>query len=375
MRGALWSTVVLVLSACPATKESPLGAELWRVTDFDRKLGLDAGDRTRALGGFRPEEFVTFGGPNGWDVGLLAPEGQNRVDGGTLQINVLPGLAGGRNVSFVVTEVWQDAPAPWVDPVYQVPLAAGAGNTSVFGVRLESNFYTPFWVQRFVNPDMPPQRPVKTVREVLALAETAGGISEGAPVMCPFVPQGTTIAQVRPFTGEALQDFGAARLGFADGEDIWYFDFGPDTFRATPRGVISRGFLYVFNAGERAVLPYVLPNDPQLTLLQRVEVSLAPDAGVFGVALPPGYDALAEELKQRELKVFVMDGQLPDGGTPLAFAGRVARNPACFDAGFPASCTWLDSEAAIRALPSARLRETSVLVAASRIPLADGGGR
>jgi hypothetical protein len=370
----LLPAALLVLSACPATKEDPPRAWLWTVQSFKDKLGRDAGDGARELGGFRPEEFYGQGNDNPWTTGMLPPVGANRNDGASPRLNALAGVAGGRNVAFAVTEVWQDAPAPWVEPVYmlqqefegQPPERVGAVE-SVFGVRWESGFYSPFWLQRFPRlypgKTPPDEDGVKSVRDVLALKDTDGGLTDGALVICPFVPPQTRLEETRPFTGERLKIYPIG-TGYADDMEIAYFDFGPDTFRATPRGVISRGFLYVFTVGDTALLPHVLPTDPQLTLLQRVEV----DSKGFGVALPPQYDALITELRDRRMVVYVMDG-----GEPLAYAGHVVKNPDCFDGGFPSSCAFLDSEAAIRALPSEKLTETTVLVAAPRLPFADGG--
>jgi hypothetical protein len=370
----LLAAAAVAVCACAKTKEDPARAWLWNVHHFQVKLGLEAGE-ARELGGFQPEEFLIQGGENPWDTGMLPPAaGSNRDATATPQLNALPGIAAGRNLAFAITEVWQDAPAPWVSPVYIVqqefedlPPARVLDLESVFGVRWESTFYTPFWRQQFsrLRPGAitPPKDRVTTVRDILTLENTDGGITDGALVLCPFVPNNTRLADVRPFTGEQLKPPVVA-AGRADGQSIFYIGFEPDAFRATPRGVVSRGFLYVFAVGESALLPHVLPNDPQATLLQRVEVQ---PAGL-GVALPPQYGALIDEVRKAGMRVHVMDG-----GVPLAYAGHVVRTPDCFDTGFPSSCAFLDSEAAIRALPSQRLIETTVLVTAPRIPFADGG--
>lgn len=55
-----------------------------------------------------------------------------------------------------------------------------------------------------------------------------------------------------------------------------------------------------------------------------------------------------------------------------AYALRVARNVACFEAGFPASCDWLDSPAKLRALSSVdgQVRRSVVVTAPTLLELA-----
>jgi hypothetical protein len=292
---------------------------------------------------------------------------------------VQPAWSEGAPAAYLVTEIWENHPDPWVQPVYHfvkpydatAPAAHRTGADGVFGVGVESTFYSPYWRLWWVEPG-DAVGPYTSVAQIAAFP-----MHKGPMVVCPIVPPDVTPSgTTHPFTGEPLQAVGIGHA-YVDGTRTDYFDFGANrqdvNVYEDVDGTVSPAHLYTFASlaadGTRTLLelPAVLPEDAtHHAFVRRVDVVLDSQAVFVPASLP--------ELRSRlRSQVDVPDA---DPAIPAAVARRyllrVAKDGACFAsaASFPAGCAWLDSEAALEAaIASNRLLETQVTLTATAVML------
>lgn len=326
-----------MLAACNPGPAAPL-AKAWTARDFSKPTG--------DFGGFLPSELMSLeGAPLRFQPGIQ--EGGNGLI-------LLPAVADRAVASFIITDIWQNHPEPWVQPVW-VPLdengAAVEGVSNVFPVDVDSTFYSPFWrAELLFTPGLTPTT-FRSGREVLnANVERRSG----AIILCPIMPEGTGIAgdasgAKEPITLKPVKVPQTTTRAWVDGRAVAYFGVGIDRVQADGQNLREElAYFFVSAAGQRPLpLAAVLPSEPtRNSLVRRVDIVIPKGAAPFVPSNRPELKAL---LEAREVSVPVVNVALdafPE------FALRVATNPACFeDPAFPTACDWLDTPARLDSLP------------------------
>ncbi|MER2561635.1 MAG: hypothetical protein ABTQ32_12990 [Myxococcaceae bacterium] len=338
--------VVLLASAC-VPPAGPL-AKVWTPREFFAKRA-----ETKPLfGGWAPSELlVTEGQPIPYSTRT-----QSTGEG----LPVFPGVSEGRAIGFVITDVWQDHPQPWIQPVWMsssrdAPSARRVGVENVFPVALDSTFYSPWWRMRFVPIDD---------GEVLTHSKQVldrGNVIDGAMVMCPFtgrdsIDVAAEAGGVRhPLTSKLLKGAEKAK-GFVDGVLHPYLDFGPGRAQWHDQELVAADLFVFTRAGAALPVATIWPADPARNgFLTRVEVPVPAGAAFFVPSNRPDL--------RMALGTLAPDVDPALDGFP-EYALRLARTSACFSTpNFPASCDWLDTQAKVKVLPGQK-RTTVQLSAA-----------
>lgn len=338
--------VVLLASAC-VPPAGPL-AKVWTPREFFAKRA----ETKPIFGGWAPAE-------------LLVVEGQPipysaRTQGPGEGLPVFPGVAESRAIGFVITDIWQDHPQPWLQPVWmsssrETPSVRRPGVENVFSVSLDSTFYSPWWRTEFVPIDEGEE--LTTSKQVL---DRGAGV-DGALVMCPFTSRDSidVVAEAggvrHPLTSKLLNGATKAK-GYVDGVLHPYLDFGPGRAQWHDQELDPADLFVFTKAGAALPVATVWPADPaRHGFLTRIEVPVPAGAAFF---VPSNRADLKKGL----------DGLAPDVDAALdafpEYALRLVRNPACFSMpNFPTSCDWLDTQAKVKVLPGQK-RTTVQLSAA-----------
>lgn len=361
-RSGLFAVALGLLWACDSGPPAR-AAKVWTVQDFVEKANkLDAKGLPLDFGGWRPEELVVEAGQP-----LLFPTG---TQSGPRGLTLFPAVAAGKAAAFVITEIWQDHPTPWVQPVWMPRDEAGRpldGVNNVFPVGIDSTFYSPFWRAEELLTEQLSDTTYRSARDVLSARPTR---RSGSIIFCPFAPGDTgfaddgsgtkdpmtlTLATLKPAPPLVHPGWLPLKLseGWVDGQPVLYFDFGLDHAPADEQTLAEApAYFFVRQAGDRPLpLAAVLPPDAlRHALIRRVDVVLPPGAAPF---VPPGRAALRALLLARDPSLTVPELVDPALDAFPQLVLRVAANPACFSApGFPADCDWLDSPARLEALRS-----------------------
>ncbi len=336
MNGLRTGALALLLAACNPGPAAPL-AKTWSTRDFSKPAGT--------FGGFLPSELMALEGAS------LRFQPGNQASGNGLIL--FPAVADRAVASFIITDIWQDHPEPWVQPVWAPLDENGApveGVSNVFPVDVDSTFYSPFWrAELLLTPGLTPTT-FRSGREVLnAKVERR----TGAIILCPIVPEGTGIASdgsgaKEPLTLRPVMVPTKTTRAWVDGRAVAYLAVGADRVQADGQNLREvNGYFFVSAAGERPLpLATVLPSEPtRNSLVRRVDVVIPPGAAPFVPSNRPELKAL---LEAREVTVPVVKVAL-DAFPELAL--RVATNPSCFeDPSFPTTCDWLDTPARLDSL-------------------------
>ena len=332
--------LLLLLAACTPGPAAP-EAKFWTTADFLAYQGQEPN-----FGGFFPGELARAeGAPLRFQPGSQA---------GGPGLTIFPGVADGAPAAFAITEIWENHPEPWVQPVW-APLDQNGGRPegviNVFPVNVDSTFYSPFWRAELLLTEGLTDTTFRSARDILS--STKFERRTGPLILCPIVPEGTLFANdgsgpEDPVTLRALTTLPKNAPAWVDGQKVTYLDFGPD--RASSNGQdLNEDLAYFFVSarGERPLpLSAVLPSDPRRhSLVRRVDVVLPAGAAAFVPSNRPDLRAL---LASRDVTV-------PDVPPALdafpQYSLRVAANPACFqDVNFPGACDWLDSTARLAQL-------------------------
>jgi hypothetical protein len=231
----------------------------------------------------------------------------------------------------------------------------------VFPVDVGGSFYSPFWQASVYRNDGAQLTNSKQVLDTQAL--TFGDL-----IVCPIVPPQTTVVSVHPWTGRTLKT-PALKDAYVDDHQVKYLAFGLDRVRGTVDRVDeAKVYVFVGADGQSLGLPEVLEDDVlHRSFARRYEVHLPATAKAFWPS------ALAPRSLGREAAAGVLGPADPsvDGVSTRQYLLRVATNGECLtaDAGFPASCHWLDSVSAIdAALPPSAIVRTEVTVSATLLP-------
>lgn len=347
--------LLLLLAACNPGPAAP-PAKFWTAADFLTYQGQDLN-----FGGFFPDELARAeGAPLRFQPGTQS---------GGPGLTLFPAVADGAPAAFAITDIWQDHPEPWVQPVWAPFDQNGVrpeGVLNVFPVDVGSTFYSPFWRAELLLTEGLTDSTFRSARDVLS--STKYERRTGPLILCPIVPEGTTFANdgsgpEDPVTLRPLQSLPSKTASaWVDGKQVAYLDFGADRAASNGQDLIEdQAWFFVSAAGERPLpLAAILPSDPKRhSFVRRVDVVLPAGSAAFVPSNRPDLRAL---LLARDLTV-------PDVAPALdafpQFALRVAANPACFeDANFPAACDWLDSPARIAQLSSTIVQPVQLAIGA-----------
>lgn len=330
-----WLVVALAASSCvpPTGRE----AKVWTIREFQARRETDA----PIFGGWRPSDLlVQKGAP------LPFSTATQRDD--AVGLTVFPGVSEGQPLAFVITDIWQDHPEPWVQPVY-IP-AARQDETApiverdeppVFPVNLDSAFYSPWWRQHFVV--LPEGEGFRTVKGALdgRAPPVLGGI-----VLCPIVPSAEFSVSAaagqpirHPLTNASLRG-SRPRKAWFEGRELDYLGFGVGRLAADGQRLVQ-GSLYVFvdASGNALPLATVFPPAASATgFFDRVDLPVPAGAKVFVPSSRPdlktGLGDLAPDVDP------MLDAN-------VARALQVVTNPECLTPAAFSTCRWLDSEAAL----------------------------
>lgn len=355
---------MMVLAGCSAGSQPT--AKKWTARDFLQKQGAhpDGG-----FGGWMADELLALeGAPLRFQPGMQT---------GGPGLTLFPGISEGNPVAFVITDIWQDHPQPWVQPVW-IPLDESTGTKppdvrNVFPVDVDSTFYSPFWRAEWIlTPGLTPAT-YQSARDILS---SKRDLRAGTVILCPLVPEGTLFANdgtgpKEPATLTTLRPEDLATKttpGLVDGVVVNYLDFGLDRVPSADNGqrlVDAEAYFFVSAAGERPLpVAAVLPDEPlRHSLVRRIDVVLPLGAGPF---VPLDRPELKRLLEARGLVVDDVDPALN------AFTNKtlhVAMNRACFTPSGFADCKWLDTREAIAALPGTRRIEQPVQLAIGVVKL------
>ena len=346
------SLMFVAMMAC-APGPAPT-AKVWTPREFFAKREV-----TRPIfGGWAPSE-------------LLVTEGQTipfttRVQGPFEGLPIFPGVSDGRAVGFVITDVWQGHPEPWVQPVYTPAVASpeGAprervGIPTVFPVGLDSTFYSPWWRMELV--PLEDAESTSLISSQLVLDKKTARVP-GPLVLCPIVPKSTfdVAAEKRtmpfhPLTGAALAS-PEQKVAFVDGDPVTYLGFGPGRAPADGQRLIESELFVFVKDGKALPVAAVMPSAARAHgFLRRVEVEVPKGAAFF---VPSNRPDLRARLGELAPPVAASLDEFREYGL------RLARDPACFSSpNFPSACDWLDAHDTVGALPFLVRRDVQLTAA------------
>lgn len=324
-------------------------------------------------------------------------------------LTVYPSFLNGHPSAFVVTEIWDEFPRVWAQPVY-VPVTALdpvagpqplPGALPVFGVPPGSRFYSPYWITWYV---LVPAGFSGSLTSAAQVLDSGFPLVQGPNAYWTLCPPGTSVAHeagklpVRPLTLDPLKAR-TVQQGWVDGAPAFFLSFGRDRFRTNDARVVAETALYRFALrgpdGEpvpldlppvhgtgpfRAPRAFDAPNNiPQFGALSHEYWALLqtrPSDPVPGVFVPAAMTALRAQVAAQLGPQFVpLPGPVAEGLPERdQFVLRVATDAACFGQGdFPFGCTWLDSQASVENnLPAQALVDRKWLTATA-IVLFEGG--
>jgi hypothetical protein len=373
---------LLLASACgPSDQSTSPPPHIWTLGQV-REISMASG----MIAGVPAMEWVT---PRGQPIPQWSPPFH---EAGLLQsgeqdgLNVLAAFSEGRPAAFAVAEVWERVPEVWVQPWYVLVTAYEPSNPTqhrlkdalpLVDIEAQSLFYSPFW--EFIYVVVPADTPPDRYTSASALFSARLPMHRGGGILAPLSPSDVlpAVAQghtgpVRPHTGEAV---GGARPGEAwlHGRRVPYLNFGTNTFtwstEASRAGIIDEAALYLFaRAGpDGQHVPIGLPavmgtgprgagraprvsatGVPQFGALTRPHLAVLP--GTAGPFIPSTLGLLKDTLRaEGGLTVVDVHADIEARADVKDYVLRVALNPDCFKdpAKFPATCRWLDSQAAV----------------------------
>ena len=382
-RGLLAAAAALGLfaAACAIDEPKPAPARLWTSGDFQR-LAREG----RSFAGIPASSLVTL---RGQPLPLLsAPyaDGQRIQRADADGLLVFPAFSEGEPASYTTTEIWQGFPAIWLQPLY-LPITGFSGGTPqplagarpIFGVDTSTRFYGPYW--RIIYAVVPAGTDPDSLRSAKEVLDRGYQLIEGPGTFCALAPVDVQIARATDAPGSERPLFGDAvaanyRLGWVDNKETWYIDFGKNRFTSSEDGRVNEAALFDFalRAPDGSLRALGLPKvggtgplrsgtparvtngRPQFGALWRLyQAPLPQAAGVFVTSTRPALiaavlAAAGQTGTAREASlvptIAAANEARPDAPNYLL---RVAANPGCFKdtEGFPASCRWIDSQAAV----------------------------
>lgn len=376
------------LAACAPTA-TPDGELHRRYTLGDVQSAIRAGATLPAgasfPSGIDPTKILTAGSPND-------------------RLNVLPAFSEGAPAGYVVTDLWVNFDAVWIQPWYvlltawnemtprqnQLKDADGKRTPALFDVGPASAFYSPLW--KVIYAVVPPGTAPDHYQSTRQLMDDRVPLHDGAPWVYAIRPATVDLGTgkpLQPITGQPVGTLSAVDGALIEGQLMPYFNIGANNFRFDAGGVVEEVPLFVFATRDESGAPMawdapaVVGSSP---LFSRRAVDVSGSQPRFGAYvryhlayLPPTAAAFDRDAYPDTVARLAAASPAVDA---VEYQGRVALNGKkiaatdqdCFaDAMFPASCRWLDSQQAIeQALGTAGIERTGVTACA---PLVYYGGK
>ena len=326
-----------------------------------------------------PEAFTARGAPLALLSPPYAPEAATQAadaDG----LTVFPAFVDARPAAYVTTEIWDQFPRVWAQPVYQLVTAVGpiagptplAGALPIFSIPPGSRFYSPFWTIEYV---IVPAGFSGSITSVAAVMDSGFPVVPGPNVYRSVSPSGLGLSRaagtkpLRPLTFDGLVNR-LPQQGWLAGAQISYLDWGTNRFRIDDRRVVQETALYEFalrgpdgnpvplnlprvggTGAFRAPRPVDAPNGvPQFGALWHEYTAMLatrPGDPLPGIFIPKALTALRALMAAKAGAALVpLPGNVAED-TPERdqFILRVAVDGTCFSAGdFPFGCAWLDTQ-------------------------------
>lgn len=389
--------LALCAAACSSTVD-PLEGRLWTMSDL---IGAHHDES--------PDVFVAPGDPLRFLSAPFSLATNIKQDPAIGGLTVFPAYLQADVSAFVTTEVWDEFPRIWAQPVY-VPVTSVdpvtgpqllAGAKPVFGVPGTSRFYSPYWITWYV---VVPSGFNGTFTSVAQVLDSHYPLVQGPNAYWSLCPANVSIAHedgklpVRPFTYEPLKQR-TVQEGWVDGNPVFFLSFGRDRFTTADSKVVTEVAQYRFalRGPDGLPIPLDLPpvtgtgargapkaisapnNIPQFGALSHefyAMLQTRPTDPLPGVFVPLSLPALRAKIASEMGSQFV-----PEPG-PVAealperdqFILRVAIDGSCFTAGdFPAGCTWLDTQANVENLLPVQAIYDTHRFSATAIVLFGGG--
>ncbi|HEY0705303.1 MAG TPA: hypothetical protein VGG33_00810, partial [Polyangia bacterium] len=278
----------------------------------------------------------------------------------------------------IIPEIWLHFDVLWLQPWYVLvtawdernpnanrlkdPAMMNANVPPVWDVGPRSLFYSPFWVVFYavVPPGTAPER----YRSAERIFDDGLEVHQGPAIIYSVRPDDVVFDTdpVHPHLNKPTSNIGQAPASWVDGERIAYFNEGGNNFRWDPIKLeVEEVPLFFFHrrneAGVLVPLPAApvmgsgplfgrrppdAPNlRPRFGAYSRFHIAVvSPTAEVFEPDEQP--EAVAA-LQAKGIDPNVYKGRVASNGRKVAETDRV-----CFtQPEFPASCTWLDSQARV----------------------------
>jgi len=297
---------------------------------------------------------------------------------------VQPAFADARPAAFVTTEIWDGFPRVWAQPLY-IPVSGfdpvngpvPIPNTNpIFSFDTDSRFYSPYWQTWYVT--VPASFAVDELRSAEAVIGSGLTLTQGPLRYAAIGPRDVEVAHpqgedpVQPFTGDVLQRRLPAQA-WAEGQLVWFIDFGNDRFRVNDNFVVQEVALFRFTLLGADGTPQPIDVPPVVgtgpfrapraadapngfprfgALRHEYYVNLTPDPGQPkpGVFVSASQPALREQLIAGISAALVPLPSFAAENIPEReqYTLRVALDGSCFtQTDFPNSCIWLDTQQAI----------------------------
>lgn len=364
--------LALLLLTCTG-QPPPVVAKVWPTRDFFAKP-------LATFSGFPTARLISMDGGIPWRSAEYEPTGAAALSDGSWSLAVQPAFQNGDVAAYVVTEIWDTHPDPWIQPVYHVHHNGMV--MGVFGVGVDSTFYSPYW--RVYDAEQTTQNgPFTAVDDVI---NQQLPLTKGPIWICPIVPEDVSgfaaAGDGKPRRPITLEEVTPPEVGraWADGVTVGYLNFGErqvgEVYEGQGDGIVEPADLYVFaralsDGGHAPLeLPAVLPDEAEKhAFVRRVDVLLAGEA-VF-VPASKGELRMKVEGFLGDAGYVPKDPGVTDARLAAKYTLRVASGTGCFQDGgvFPDDCVWLDSEAAIDTLEPSRVLDTNVTLTATPVLL------
>lgn len=374
MRQWACACTLFVLAACEP-RDAPNAPKVWSLPALEQAFmsGLSVLQGKTFPGGIRA---ATFFEPNA---------------DGTSRLRVLPAFSEGMPAAYVAAEMWTGYDEIWLQPwyslvtawdekapsTYRLKDADGKVAPAIYDVDVESTFYSPFWRVFWVV--VPPETTPSTYTDSRALLAAGLPMYPGPAWIYSMRTASLNLGEGKPKHPLLGSEVGAVALGpdaWVEGDLKPSMNLGGNNFTYDKTDVVHEVALFWMHP--RGTLPesaaawpgvvgtgpfgarapaQVVGNRPRFGGLCRLYLAAVPvTAAPFEPDASPAASAL--------LTAANLD--------PAAYRGRVALNAkkvamndkTCFDdPGFPGSCTWLDSQAAVEdRLGDAAITRTEILM-------------
>ncbi len=368
------TAAALAISACNSSPPRPAG-QLRNLTALVAAAGSSDKDASAAVT-LRGQKLRWLSPPYGPTEQVQDAD----LDGLVVQ----PAFTDASPAAFVTTEIWDEFPRVWAQALY-VPVSGFDPLTGpvpvpdtnpIFSFDSDSRYYSPYWQTWYVT--VPAGYALDKLHTAEAVVASGLTLTQGPLRYATIGPHEVEVAHpagqppVHPFTGDVLLSRLPAQA-WAEGEPVWFVDFGADRFRIGDNFVVQEVALFrlalsgpdgtpqpldvppVIGTGPfRGPRPVDAPNGfPRYGALRHeyyANITPAPGLPLPGIFVSASRPELREELIATVGPELVPVPSIAAENIPEReqYTLRVALDGSCFTlSDFPNSCVWLDTQQAI----------------------------